>query len=179
MGKFIAFHRAINVSGSKIIKMEYLRELFTDMGYKNVASYIQTGNVYFETRANNTDNIAKNIETELEKALGFEVETFVRTIDELQAIADNDPFKDIEDDGNAVVYIGFLKEKPAKEHEEKLLALNSEVDTFKIIDHELYALRYRDKGKSKFTPKLTEQKLKTICTTRNRKTIYKLLDLYA
>lgn len=178
MGRFIAFHRAINVSGSKIIKMERLRQMFADMGYKNVASYIQTGNVYFETIATNTDNIARKIEKHLEKELGFEVETFVYTVEQLAGIIQNDPFRDIEDDGNAVVYIGFLQEEPAKENIEKVYSYNSDIDTFKISGRELYALRYRDKGKSKFTPGFIEQKLKTKCTTRNRKTIYKLLDLY-
>lgn len=178
MGRYIAFHRAINVSGSKIIKMEHLRQMYADMGYKNVASYIQTGNVYFESRAANTDNIARKIEKHLEKQLGFEVETFVYDVEELSDVIKNDPFKDIEDDGNAVVYIGFLQQVPEKGHIDSLSEYNSEVDTFSVSGKELYALRYRDKGKSKFTLGLVEQKLKMKCTTRNRKTILKLLSLY-
>lgn len=178
MGRYIAFHRAINVSGSKIIKMEHLRQMYADMGYKNVASYIQTGNVYFESRAANTDNIARKIEKHLEKQLGFEVETFVYDVEELSDVIKNDPFKDIEDDGNAVVYIGFLQQVPEQEHLELISEYNSEVDTFSVFGKVLYALRYRDKGKSKFTPGLVEQKLKMKCTTRNRKTILKLLSLY-
>ncbi len=178
MGKYIAFHRAINVSGSKIIKMEHLRQMFTDMGFKNVASYIQTGNMYFETRAANTDNLATKIEKHLLKELGFEVETFVLTTNELVTVAEQDPFKKIEDDGNAVVYVGFLKDAPTKDLLDKLYSYNSDIDTFKVIGNVLYALRYRDRGKSILTPKFIEQKLKTICTTRNRKTIYKLKDLY-
>lgn len=178
MNKYIAFHRAINVSGSKIIKMEHLRIMYADMGFKNIASYIQTGNVYFETKAADTGKIAKKIEKYLEKELGFEVETYVRTTDELKQIADTDPFANITDDGNAVVYIGILEAAPTKECIEKLYTYNSEVDTFKVVGRELYALRYRDAGKSKFTPKLMEQALKLKGTTRNRKTIYKLLGLY-
>ena len=178
MGRFIAFHRAINVSGSKIIKMAHLRELYESWGYKNVATYIQTGNVYFETRATNKDNIVKKIETGLFKEFGFEVETFVYAIDELQSVFDKDPFKEIEDDGNAVIYFGFLQSAPSKSQLEQLFAFNSEIDNFKIVGKELYILRYRDKGQSKFTPKLVEQKLKTKCTTRNRKTIIKLLNSY-
>lgn len=178
MGKYIAFHRAINVSGTKIIKMQYLRELFEGMGYKNVATYIQSGNVYFETSARSTDKIASNIEKGLKKELGFEVETFVRTVDEMAAIADNDPFREIEDDGNAVVYVGFLAHEPDKGKAELLQSFNNDVDACKVIGTEIYILRYRDRGKAKFENKLIEGKLKQQCTTRNRKTVYKLLDLY-
>lgn len=179
MGNYIAFHRAINVSGSKIIKMEHLRQMYADMGFKNVASYIQTGNVYFETRTAKNETIAKKIEKHLQGELGFEVETFVYTIHELTAIAKKDPFKKIEDDGNAVVYLGFLQDKPSKELIDKLYTNNSEIDTFKVNGNEIYILRYRDKGKSIMTPGFIEKKLKTKCTTRNRKTINKLLELYS
>lgn len=178
MAKYIAFHRAINVSGTKIIKMEYLRQLFSDMGFKNVASYIQSGNVYFEAPKSKNETLSKKIEQHLKKELGFEVETMVRTIDELAAIADADPFKNIADDGNAVVYVGFLSEEPTKEKQDVLLSFNNKVDECTIIGTELYILRYKDKGKARFENKFMEHKLKVVCTTRNRKTLYKLLELY-
>lgn len=178
MAEYIAFHRAINVSGSKIIKMEHLRQMFTDMGFKNVASYIQTGNVYFETRKASTANLAKKIEQYLHQELDFEVETFVYSVEDLAGVVKSDPFGKIKDDGNAVVYIGFLQEEPKKELVEKLYANNSEVDTFKVKGKELYMLRYRDRGKSKIAPGLIEKTLKMKCTTRNRKTLLKLMSLY-
>lgn len=178
MAKYIAFHRAINVSGTKIIKMEYLRQLFSDLGFKNVASYIQTGNVFFEAPKSKNETLSKKIEQHLKKELGFEVETMVRTVDELRAIAETDPYKDIEDDGNAVVYIGFLSEEPTKEKQELLLSFNNEVDECTIVGQQLYILRYKDRGKAKFENKFMEGKLKVVCTTRNRKTLFKLLELY-
>lgn len=178
MAKYIAFHRAINVSGTKIIKMEYLRQLYADMGFKNIASYIQTGNVYFETTKTKNETLAKKIEKHLHEELGFEVETMVRTIEELKAIADTDPYRDIVDDGNAVVYIGFLSAEPYTDKQDLLTSFNNEADECTIIGTELYILRYRDKGKPRFDNKFMEGKLKVVCTTRNRKTINKLLDLY-
>ncbi|MCB0697029.1 MAG: DUF1697 domain-containing protein [Chitinophagaceae bacterium] len=178
MAKYVAFHRAINVSGTKIIKMEYLRQLFADMGFKNVASYIQSGNVYFEAPKSKNETISKKIEKHLKKELGFEVETMVRTVDELATIADADPYKDIEDDGNAVVYIGFLSEEPEQDKQKLLCSFNNEVDECTVIGTELYILRYKDRGKARFENKFMEGKLKVVCTTRNRKTLYKLLDLY-
>jgi len=178
MAKYIAFHRAINVSGTKLIKMVHLKQMFADMGFKNVATYIQSGNVYFETAKSTNEALSKKIEKHLHKELGFEVETMVRSIEELQAIADKDPYEKIEDDGNAVVYLGFLSAEPAKEKKELLLTFNSDVDECTINGTEIYILRYRDRGKAKFENKLIETKLKVVCTTRNRKTLYKLLELY-
>lgn len=178
MAKYIAFHRAINVSGTKIIKMVRLKQLFEDIGFKNVSTYIQSGNVYFETAKSSNDTLSKKIEKHLHNELGFEVETMVRTIDELQSIADKDPYKSIVDDGNAVVYLGFMTEEPAKPQKELLLSFNSEIDECTIKGKDIYILRYRDRGKAKFENKLIESKLKVKCTTRNRKTLYKLLELY-
>ncbi len=178
MEEYVAFHRAINVSGTKIIKMVHLKQMFEDMGLKNVSTYIQSGNVYFETTKLSNATLSNKIEKHLQKELGFEVETMVRTIDELQSIADKDPYKKIDDDGNAVVYLGFLSEEPAKVQQELLSSFNSEIDECTIKGKEIYILRYRDKGKAKFENKLIESKLKVKCTTRNRKTLYKLLELY-
>lgn len=178
MAKYIAFHRAINVSGTKLIKMVHLKTLFEDMGFKNVATYIQSGNVYFETSKATNEALSEKIEKHLQKELGFEVETMVRAVDELAAIDKNDPYKKIEDDGNAVVYIGFMSEVPAKEKQELLLTFNSTIDECTIKGTEIYILRYRDRGKAKFENKLIETKLKVVCTMRNRKTLHKLLELY-
>lgn len=178
MAKYIAFHRAINVSGTKLIKMAHLKTLFEEIGFKNVATYIQSGNVYFEATKTTNEALSKKIEKHLQKELGFEVETMVRTVEELAAIEKNDPYKKIEDDGNAVVYIGFMSETPEKDKQEALLAFNNEVDECTIKGTEIYILRYRDRGKAKFENKLIETKLKVVCTTRNRKTLHKLLELY-
>ena len=137
MAKYVAFHRAINVSGTKIIKMVLLKSLFEALGFKNVATYIQSGNVYFETTKTSDAALSKKIEKHLKAELGFEVETMVRTVEELADIAKKDPYKKIEDDGNAVVYIGFLSEEPAKENKDVLLAFNNEVDECTIIGREV------------------------------------------
>jgi uncharacterized protein (DUF1697 family) len=178
MAKYIAFHRAINVSGTKLIKMAHLKELFAEMGFKNAANYIQSGNMYFEAPKATNEALSKKIEKHLKAALGFEVETMVRTIEELAAIEKNDPYKKTEDDGNVVVYVGLMSEVPAKDKQELLLTFNNEVDECTIKGTEIYILRYRDRGKEKFDNKLIEKKLGIICTMRNRKTLHKLLELY-
>jgi len=73
--------------------MERLRALFEELGFGNVRSYIQSGNVFFETKAKDRNALTRKIEGRLEAALGFEVAVFVRTIDEIDAALKRDPFR--------------------------------------------------------------------------------------
>lgn len=75
MEKYIAFLRAINVGGTKIIKMEDLKKHFESFGCVNVQTYINSGNVIFETKE--SAGLEAKIEKQLEKALGYKVETFL------------------------------------------------------------------------------------------------------
>ncbi|MEO6891289.1 MAG: DUF1697 domain-containing protein, partial [Ktedonobacteraceae bacterium] len=90
--KYIALLRGINVGGH-IVKMEYLRELFTELGFTQVRSYIQSGNVFFETEQADRETVAHALEQHLHQALGYEVPVFLRTIPELEQVMALDPFQ--------------------------------------------------------------------------------------
>ncbi len=75
MEKYIAFLWSINVGGTKIIKMEDLKKYFESFGCVNVQTYINSGNVIFETKE--SAGLEAKIEKQLEKALGYKVETFL------------------------------------------------------------------------------------------------------
>ena len=83
---YIAFLRGINVSGQKLIKMAELKVMFEKAGYKNVRTFIQSGNVVFEAPKTKNETLAKKIEAMLEKALGYDVTVIVRTPDELKSL---------------------------------------------------------------------------------------------
>jgi uncharacterized protein (DUF1697 family) len=87
----IAFLRAINVGGHTV-KMDRLRTLFAELGLANVATYIASGNVIFETPKTSTGKLEVQIEQHLQQALGHEVITFVRTVPEVAAIVGYAPF---------------------------------------------------------------------------------------
>lgn len=178
MAKYIAFLRAINVSGTRIIKMELLRETVSTLGFKNIATYIQSGNLYFETRATKNETLAKKIEQHLLKELDFEVEVIVRTIEELIAIDAQDPYKHIEVDKTVAVYTNLLSAVPTKEQEELLYTYNNDIEECKLVGQELHYMCYKNKGKTKMTNKMIESKLKVYATSRNRNTIRKLIALY-
>lgn len=92
--RYVAFLRAVNVGG-RIVKMERVRALFDEMGFKNVRTHIQSGNVFFDSPQKKQSSLAAKIEAHLCEALEFSVPTFVRTLDEVQRAIDLDAFKKV------------------------------------------------------------------------------------
>lgn len=92
--RYIAFLRGINVGGH-VVKMGRIREVFMEIGLTNVSSYIASGNLFFDTDREDRDVLAKTIEERLLMVLGYEVPVFLRTINELDAILVQNPFKEI------------------------------------------------------------------------------------
>jgi len=174
MKKYIAFLRAINVGGTKIIKMEDLKKYFESFGCTNVQTYINSGNVIFE--AKESTGLEVKIEKQLEKALGYKVETFLRTMDELAKIANKPAF---EPQGDETLHIVFLRNRQSvdKKSEQDLLSHRSEADDFTIQDSVVYNLR-RDRDKSIFSNNFIEKTLKVEATTRNINTLRKIVEKY-
>jgi len=92
---YIALLRAINVGG-RVVKMDRLRSIFTDLGFTNVGTFIQSGNVFFESNEQDPNAIRYKIESGLKEALGYEVPAVVRTLEQLRAAVNLDPFQGIE-----------------------------------------------------------------------------------
>ena len=155
--------------------MADLKSLCEKLGLKNVATYIQSGNLIFVSGKQNSE-----LESMLEKGIletfGFDVPVIVRSSKELEASIDDNPFYDKNADINSL-HLTFLKEKPTKENEEKALTFNYEPDKFKIQDKYVYILCEGKYHQSKLTNNFFEKKLDTGATTRNWKTVLKLSDL--
>ncbi len=177
MIRYIAFLRAINVSGHNIIKMEELRKLFETMKLKNVRTYIQTGNVIFDTPEKNANVLIKKIKKHLQKSLGYEVETMLRTTSELETIIKNNPFKKTKLDKTIQLYLSFLAEEPTDDLKKTFISLSGDVSTFRIKGANLYTLYQRNKAKDPFSNIFIEKKLKTKATTRNWNVVNKVFEL--
>lgn len=172
MEQYVALLRGINVGGSKVVKMEDLRRMFESYGFANVSTYINSGNVIFESDEKMLHENA--IESRLEKSLGYKVEIFLRTMREIKNIATRTPFKA---QGNETVHVVFLRATPDKKGRQTLLSLKSEADDFAAIGKEIYNLR-RNKDKSVFSNNLIEKTIKSVATTRNLTTILKIVEKY-
>ena len=174
MQKYVAFLRAINVGGTKIIKMDDLKRMFTSFGLANVQTYIATGNIIFETKA--AANLEAKLESQLETALGYKVEIFLRTMQEVTQIASHPPFTP---QAAETLHVVFLRKSQGvdKKSEQDLLSLKSEADDYAVNGSEVYNLR-RDKDASIFSNNLIEKLLKAPATTRNWNTICKIAEKY-
>jgi uncharacterized protein (DUF1697 family) len=139
MTRYVAFLRAINVGGHTV-KMDRLRKLFESMAFSNVETFIASGNVIFDARSSDTAALERRVELDLEKALGYEVGTFIRSVDELAAVAAHQPFGDHETLAGQVVSVAFLKNRPDPAFRRKIDALNGTADGFQVHGREVYWL---------------------------------------
>jgi uncharacterized protein (DUF1697 family) len=178
MTKFIAFLRAINVGGHTV-KMATLRELFEGFGFSKVETFIASGNVIFEADGGETaDHLEQPIEKGLHQALGYEVATFLRTVAEVTAVAQYEPFPTAEFEAGANLYVAFLKDELDEAGYGRLLTLRNEIDDFKAHRREVFWLRRMQLGESKFTGALLEKTLKMPATMRNITTVKKMAAKY-
>lgn len=177
MTKYYAFLRAVNV-GKRQVKMEALREHFKIHQFANVKTYIQTGNIIFETEQTDRKLLIAQIERELLKWLSFEVPTILRTKEELAEIIENDPFKDQKGPANLKQYVTFLSEAPSDAIKNLLAPYQNEYEQYSILKHDFYSLIDKDCEKNgmklQFTNNFIEKKLKLIGTTRDWNTVIKI-----
>ena len=174
MNKYVAFLRAVNVGGHTIVKMTDLKQMFESLELENVQTYIQSGNVIYESDEDNTASLETQIERQVEKVTGYKTQLFVRTIREVQAIANKSPFTAKTDQ---TAHVSFLKEKPDKKHQEALLTFKSDADDFAVKGREAYNLRL-DRDQSFFSNNFIERILKLPGTTRNMTVIKKIAEKY-
>ena len=178
MPKYFAFLRAINVGGHTV-KMDRLKSLFEKIGFVNVETFIASGNVVFETKSKSVDFIKKKIETDLYKQLGYEVATFIRTLDELKNLFLYKPFKESElKNPNNTLYIGFLDFLSLKENQNKVIAMQDSANEFHFYNNELYWLCRKSFSDSGIDGKKLEKTLGMSATFRNSTTITKMVDKF-
>jgi uncharacterized protein (DUF1697 family) len=118
---FISMLRGINVSGQKKILMADLKELYEDLGFKEVTTYIQSGNVIFKSNEKLPDKeLAKKIEEAIHKKYDFEVAVIIRSEEEMKKIRSSNSFLKEKNSDPKRLYVTFLSEFPVKENVESI-----------------------------------------------------------
>lgn len=180
MAIYIALLRGINVGGKNMIKMADLKKMCKALGLNRVQTYIQSGNVLFESKEEES-TLRKTMENEIEAVFGFSVNVILRTAEELKQIATNIPFSEEEiavAEASSVgecLYVSLLQDEPSSEGIGKLAAYQSDHEEFRIIGREVFLLFGHSIRNSKLANKL--HKLNVPATVRNWKTINKLVTL--
>lgn len=178
--------RGINVGGKRKILMNDLKELYQNLGFLNIETYIQSGNVIFSLKEElNKNEISAKIEKAILEKYSFEVPVIIRTKEELLNIQSSNPFftasQTQEEKENLIknnLYLTFLEEIPTTENIEKAKEIESKIkDKFEIIENNIFLFYENKYSTSKLTNSFLEKKLKTKATTRNWKTIKKLICL--
>jgi uncharacterized protein (DUF1697 family) len=175
--QYVAFLRAINTTG-RFVRMERLRRAFKAIGFAQVETYIQSGNILFESDSTDRSALENQIEYGLQGILGFPVPTFVRTGQEMLEISDQQPFADLDRGEDYTIYVIFVHAEPSLELQQALLERNNEVDRLKIYKNQIFWLYNRSQGESSLSNAKIEHILRVPATLRNMTTIHKIAEKY-
>jgi uncharacterized protein (DUF1697 family) len=171
--RYVAFLRGINV-GKRRVKNEALSTVFDDLGFENVRVLIASGNVLFDADAGAESRLTKTVEEALAKALGFDVSVMLRSVPEIRAMLDRDPFRGIEVTKQTRLYVTLLAEKTKSTLK---LPYATEDGRFRILsrsDREVYSVLTLEEGaRTVDLMAILEQEYGKGATTRNWNTIQK------
>lgn len=177
MNSRIAILRGINVGGKRKIQMADLIDVFKKMNFSKISTYIQSGNVFFNVNGEpNNIELTQKIEEAIKKEFGFDVPVIVRTPDEIRWAIHQNPFYKDNSDINHLHHT-FLSELPTNENRQKTESYTYEPDKFSISGKDVFMFCEGKYHQSKLTNDFFEKKLKVTATTRNWKTVLKLLEL--
>ncbi|NQX48790.1 DUF1697 domain-containing protein [Paenibacillus tritici] len=177
MSTYIALLRGINVGGNKIIKMQELKAMFTSLQYENVRTYIQSGNVVFESEATSAPQLAGTISQSIQQTFGFEVAVIIRSLEELEAVITGNPFPLTEPEAFKRLYVSFLAAEPAPEALEKVRPYEDGPDKVRVIGKELYTCYEVSVSESPLFKVQLDKLLGVTITVRNWNTLNKVVAL--
>ena len=170
MTTYVALLRAVNVGGHNKIKMAELKRLFEEMGFGQVQTYIQSGNVLF-TATEEEQPLRQRVEGAIEATFSFPVTVVLRTAAELQQLLAACPFaSDALGEGESLC-VSLLADEPTQEGIERLLAYKAPFDEYRVLGREVFLLYRQRMSDSKLQNNFLEQKLSVRSTARNWQTI--------
>lgn len=174
MQTYISMLRGINVGGQKKIRMADLKSLYESLGLGNVQTYVQSGNVVFDSEEQNAEKLRKSIEAQTEAAFGFSVPILIRTANDFKRIIESHPFANEEP---IRVLVTFLYERPQKSRWDELSLYQDKVDQFALGEQEIFLFCPGGYGRTKLSNTFFEKKLGVVATTRNWKSINTLYEM--
>ena len=176
MTTYVAMLRGINVSGQKIIKMERLRAMFVDMGFGGVKTYVQSGNVIFETREPAASLSAK-IQKRILKDFGFDVPVLTKSSAEMADIVKRNPLVKDKAIDQTKLHVTFLSDDLPRNAAELLQPLAAGAEQVRVIGRAVYLYCPNTYGNTKLSNNAIEKKLGCGATTRNWNTTKTLVGM--
>ncbi len=177
MKTYIALLRGINVGGQKKIKMADLGKMMQKLGFEDVITYIQSGNLVFNSETTDRTKLADKIGTAIKVTFGFDVPVLVTSKEELEGILARSPFIDPEDIAANRIYYVLLKNEPDLQLRKGFQEVVYPNERFYITKNCVYLACSVGYGNAKLNNNVIEKKLMVASTTRNHKTMVKLIEL--
>jgi uncharacterized protein (DUF1697 family) len=178
MTKYLALLRGINVSGHNMIKMDALKKMLDSMGFQNVETYIQSGNVFLESEEENAASIGFKIKQEIAKVFGYDVPVVMVSKTDLVLCFKNNPFLKEKDCDIKKLYVAFISKELTAAAINDLKISNFKPDEAAIDSNRIYIKYAIGAGKTNLDQKYIEKKLNVVATIRNWNTVTKLLEMY-
>jgi uncharacterized protein (DUF1697 family) len=176
MKTYIALLRGINVGGQKKIKMSDLVTLFEELNFRDIQTYIQSGNVIFNSPSMVINKLEDKIKNAIESRYGFEVNVLIKSAQELKQVLENNPFlRKKKDPGK--MYVSFLSEILSVARVAELNESDALPEEYVIRGSYIYLFFPNGYGRAKMSNNFFERKLKVFATTRNWKTVNKLYEI--
>ncbi len=177
MKTHLAFLRGINVSGHNMIKMEAFKNVLKSIGFTNVQTYIQSGNVFVTSTEENPTKVGFIIKQEIQKSFGHDVPVIVIAKQDLELCLHRNPFLKNNDDIKKL-YVSFVSKILTSDSIHELKISNIKPDEIAIDESRIYIKYFDSPAKTKLDNSYIEKKLNVISTIRNWNTVNKLLEIY-
>jgi uncharacterized protein (DUF1697 family) len=168
---YVAMLRGINVGGHHKIKMDRLRTSFEGLGFAQVRTYIQSGNVVFQAGKFSPAGLANKIGERILKDFGFSVHVILRTFDEIGLAVKNNPFLKQRNIDLETLHVTFLPEPPDPSVLKELEGLTMGPDQSCCVGKEIYLYLPNGMGRSSLANNPLERRLLNRATTRNWRTV--------
>jgi uncharacterized protein (DUF1697 family) len=178
MIKYLALLRGINVSGHNMIKMDALKKMLENMGFQNIETYIQSGNIFFDSEEENAASVGFKIKQEISKVFGYDVPVIMISKTDLELCFKNNPYLKEKECDIKKLYVAFISKELTAAAINDLKISNFKPDEAAIDSNRIYIKYAIGAGKTNLDQKYIEKKLNVVATIRNWNTVTKLLEIY-
>lgn len=177
MTRYVAWLRGINVGGHHLIPMNDLCRMFEAAGLKQVTSFIQSGNVLFESGSRNPALLVSRIQHALRTSLGYEVGVMIRTMAEVEDMVNREPFKNLPAGPDVKWFVTFLAAVPRTMPPMPWKSPEGDVEVLEVRDRDVFSLSRLVHGRFGFANPFLEKRLGVAGTTRGWPTVVKVVAL--
>jgi uncharacterized protein (DUF1697 family) len=178
MTTHLALLRGINVSGHNMIKMEALKLALQNIGFTNVKTYIQSGNVFVDSEEDSAAKVGFIIKQEIFKSFGHDVPIVIINQADLDACFKNNPYLKDKEVDTKKLYVAFVSKLLTNDSIHELKISQFKPDEASVDGTRIYIKYDIGAGKTRLDQKYIEKKLNLTATIRNWNTVTQLLKIY-